>query len=1236
MKIGATKDITQLKFEDRSAALVEELKHRVLVLDGALGTQIQALGLTESDFRGRKFLTHGRNLAGCNDLLNLTAPDIVSGIHKAYLNAGADLIETNTFNANALSLAEFGLEDFVEEINRRGIEIAKESVKQAGNNAWVVATMGPTGRSLSMASSLDETDKIDWDFLYHVYLQQAKAIVSAKADAVMVETAFDSLNAKAALFALQTAMQEAGIRLPIMISVTLGENGHSLVGQSLDAFIAAIMHASPISVGLNCGFGVSQLAPYVKVLGKWPFAISFHPNAGLPDELGHYTDSAQAMCTALRPLLESRSLNIVGGCCGTTPEHIRAIAELARRAKPHIIPRQSDSMMLSGMELTELPATGGAFTMIGERCNVAGSRKFLRLIKEGSYNEALEIARAQVLAGAKIIDVNFDDAMIDASAEMIKFLELMAEDSVTAKVPVMIDSGSWEVIVEGMKHLRGRGIVNSISLKEGEDEFVKRACHIRAMGCVAVIMAMDESSQADTFERKMEVARRQYAILTQQCGYAPSDIIFDPNVLAVATGIPEHDIYAKAFINAAAAIKREMPGVHVSGGISNLSFAFRGNNTVREAMHSLLIELADGMDIGIVNPSAIKNSDSFDSSLTASIRSLLMADSPDASTRLIELASDMALQKALSKEVSQLNHCDRGEDTLTPDRRLIAKVISGRHEGLEEPIHELSAAGMSALQIVDGPLMEAMNETGTLFSENKIFLPQVVRAARAMKHAVEILAPHIGNSDSEGTERSRKPRVVLATVKGDVHDIGKNIVAIVLRCNGFEVEDLGVMVPAETIVEHAKSSNADIVALSGLITPSLHEMQQVANAMEAAKLNLPLFVGGAATSELHTAVKIAPEISTPVFHTVDASQMPAIAKAWMSPATRETLVAETNARYELLRNNHRSGARLMTIEQADAHSYCLPANAKCMNPLPTGCKDYHFSVVDIEPLINWRAFISAWGLEASLAEVAQIGVCEDCRAQWLDRQPQEMRAKAVQAIQLINDAKKVLADLKKYGAELGLKARIVTLEAVSSGGVISARVTDGTTLRLPMLRQQTFDEGKQRLSLADFVLQPTSDDAWPDKITFFAVTGGDKIAQLINDKRANGDDYEALLLQSIADRLAEATTEHLHRSISLLGIRPAIGYASMPDQSIVFEADKALKYEEIGITITDRGALYPQASTTGIMLFASDARYFTVGAIGADQFERYAAMRDISPSELLPYIWPRIAYSDGEIRNAKD
>lgn len=1212
-----------------SCDIKDELKKRVLVLDGAMGTMIQRLRLNEQDYRGKRFYGHPVNIQGCIDVLNLTKPEAVEAIHSSYLEAGADIIETNTFSSQVISMAEYQLEDYAAEMARAGVEIARRAVKKyiqlhPGSRKWVAATMGPTAKSLAMsATSGDDPKAIDWAELESAFFSQAVAYLEGGADIILIETVFDTLNAKAAAMAVRRAMDKVGREVPVMVSFTLTEQGRTLSGQTIDAAVASISHLNPLSVGLNCGFGASQLIPYIESMQSLPYAISFHPNAGHPDELGEYRETPETMVAALGGLLEAGMLNIVGGCCGTSPAHIMVIAEEAKRGVPREIPVSDGVLVLSGLNAIRLPSEGGPLTIVGERCNVAGSRKFLRLVKEDALDEAIEIARSQIRAGAKVIDVNVDDAMLDSPMEMSRFLDRLASDAETASVPVMIDSSSWETISEGLQHLQGRGIVNSISLKEGEEEFIRRATHILRMGAAVVVMAMDEKGQADTLERKMEIVRRAHRILTGKVGFPPEAIIYDPNVLAVATGIEAHNSYGLSFIEASKAIKRDCKGAHVSGGISNLSFSFRGNDPVRKAMHAEFIKLASGLDMAIVNPSANLYPDAYPKELIEAVRAVLLDESPDAPRTLEDMAAEILASQPGKKVLPQSTPSDR--PIAADNSCLLAEmIVGGRTEGMSSILEKEIEAGNSAMDIVDNSLMKGMDKVGALFGDGKMFLPQVVRSANAMKYAVEWLTPYITSGGHESISTPARPKAVIATVKGDVHDIGKNIVAIILRCNGFDVEDLGVMVPCESILSRVEESGADMVCLSGLITPSLQEMADVAREMERRGMKIPLYVGGAATTALHTAARIASEYSGPVFHTSDAASLPVVARAWLSLDTREATETTNRLRQTDLRNSLRSNAgKLVPYKEANLRA---PVRPQVQSPLAQtideGVTDYYFSMDDVVPLINWRAFFSAWKLDASFASLAAIDGCDHCKAQWLASIEESKRPKASQAMQLHKEAVRMLSGMKEKLSATPLQARVAIGKAASRGNDIHV-IIGSEEVRIPTLRSQTASGNAPLPAMADFVAE--SDTSYPDKVGFFTATVGAEVAKMIESYRDAGDEYSALLCQSLADRLAEATTELMHRRLTAgAGIRPAIGYQSLPDQSLVFEADKALHYSDFGISLTESGAMWPQASTTGLLLFSPEARYFTVGPISVEQAYDYARRRGKTQGDIRPFIGVRV------------
>ncbi len=889
------------------------VSRRILILDGAMGTMIQQYNLKEEDFRGERFAHIPGQLKGNNDLLCLTRPDVIQDIHRKYLEAGADIIETNTFSSTTVSMADYHVEQYVREINLAAVKLAREvadeyTAKNPQKPRFVAGSVGPTNKTCSMSPDVNNPAfrALSYDELADAYQQQMEAMLEGGVDAILIETIFDTLNAKAAVYAAEQAIKITGVEVPIMLSVTVSDTGgRTLSGQTLDAFLASVQHANIFSVGLNCSFGARQLKPFLEQLAaRAPYYISAYPNAGLPNSLGQYDQSPADMAHEVKEYIHEGLINIIGGCCGTTDAYIVEYPALIEGARPHVPVRKPDCLWLSGLELLEVKPEIN-FVNIGERCNVAGSRKFLRLINEKKYDEALSIARQQVEDGALIIDVNMDDGLLDARQEMTTFLNLIASEPEIARVPVMIDSSKWEVIEAGLKCLQGKSVVNSISLKEGEEKFLEHARIIRQYGAAAVVMAFDEKGQADTAARKIEVCERAYRLLVDKVGFNPQDIIFDPNVLAVATGIEEHNNYAVDFINATGWIRKNLPGAHVSGGVSNLSFSFRGNNYIREAMHAVFLyhAIQQGMDMGIVNPATSVLYTDIPADVLEKIEDVVLNRRPDAAERLIELAEALKAGKGtdaqLSTSNSQLSVHQAWRDG-TVQERLQHALIKGIGDFLEEDLAEALPLYEKAVDVIEGPLMDGMNHVGELFGAGKMFLPQVVKTARTMKKAVAILQPIIESEKQEGASSAGK--VLLATVKGDVHDIGKNIVSVVMACNGYDIVDLGVMVPAETIVQHAIEEKVDMIGLSGLITPSLEEMVHVAMELEKAGLDIPLLIGGATTSKMHTALKIAPVYHAPVVHLKDASQNAGVAARLLNPKTKEELAIELTKEYEELRD----------------------------------------------------------------------------------------------------------------------------------------------------------------------------------------------------------------------------------------------------------------------------------------------------------------------------------------------
>lgn len=908
------------------------INERILVLDGAMGTMIQQYNLSEADFRGERFKDLPGLLKGNNDMLCLTRPDVIEEIHRKYLEAGADIIETNTFNATAVSMADYHMQAYCREINLAAARLARKiadeyTARTPEKPRFVAGSVGPTNKTCSMSPDVNNPAfrALTFDELSEAYREQMEALLEGGVDAILIETIFDTLNAKAAVLAAETAMQNLGRKVPLMLSVTVSDvAGRTLSGQTLDAFLASVQHADIFSIGLNCSFGARQLKPFLEQLARRaPYYISAYPNAGLPNSLGQYDQTPEEMAAEVKEYIDEGLVNIIGGCCGTTEAYIAKYQELIKDAKPHVPAPKPDYLWLSGLELLEVTPEIN-FVNVGERCNVAGSRKFLRLINEKKYDEALSIARKQVEDGALVIDVNMDDGLLDAAEEMTTFLNLVASEPDIARVPVMIDSSKWEVILAGLKCVQGKCIVNSISLKEGEEAFVEHARTVKQYGAAVIVMAFDEKGQADTFERKIEVCERAYRILTEKVGFRPQDIIFDPNVLAVATGIEEHNNYAVDFIKATGWIRRHLPGAHVSGGVSNLSFSFRGNNYIREAMHAVFLyhAIQQGMDMGIVNPGTSVLYTDIPSDILERIEDVVLNRRPDAAERLIETAEKLKAEKENSGEQQIASSHLAWREGTTVEERLQYALVKGLGDYLDEDLHEALAKYPDAVSIIEGPLMSGMNHVGDLFGSGKMFLPQVVKTARTMKKAVAILQPYIEAEKKEGARSAGK--VLLATVKGDVHDIGKNIVSVVMACNNYEIIDLGVMVPAEKIVETAIREKVDIIGLSGLITPSLEEMVHVVSELERAGLDIPVMIGGATTSKLHTALKIAPVYHAPVVYMKDASLNAPVAACLMNLDLRSTFAEELESEYrELREKNKTKQVKTVSLEEAQKNKLNL-------------------------------------------------------------------------------------------------------------------------------------------------------------------------------------------------------------------------------------------------------------------------------------------------------------------------
>lgn len=1207
-----------------SETLRQALERGIVVLDGAMGTMIQRLGLTEADYHAEG-VESDRELRGCNDLLAISRPDLIYDIHRQYLEAGAKIIETDSFNANAISLADYGLSDHVARINESAARIARRAaddyMARNGMQVWVAGSMGPSGKSLTMAGEFEKesASHVDFDSLEATFFDQASALIRGGVDLLQLETFYDGLNAKAALVAARRAMAAEGRKVDVVVSATLTESGRTLSGQTLEAFIESVLCFHPLAIGLNCSFGADMMLPFVERLKKYDTNIIVYPNAGLPNELGLYDETPALMAEHVRPMLERGLLNIVGGCCGTTPEHIAVLARMAADYPPRKMPEREPALRLAGLEPLEIGRNDAPFMVVGERCNVAGSRKFLRLIKEGDLDSAVRIAAQQIAAGAMAIDINMDDAMLDARRQMTAFLRRIAIEPEVTRVPVMIDSSNFEVIIDALKCVQGKPIVNSISLKEGEAKFLDHARAISDLGAAMVVMAFDERGQADTYARRIEVCGRAYRLLTD-AGISPDDIIFDPNVLAVATGIEEHADYALDFIRATGWIKKNLPGARVSGGLSNLSFSFRGNNPVREAMHAIFLDHAvrAGLDMAIVNPSTMLEVDKIDPELRSAIDDVLIGKRDAAATdRLIAVAQRIAEETAAKKAAAAGDSKPQIKAAADDLDSLAEMVVKGRTSGLEELVNEAVARLGSAMAVIDGPLMKGMNRVGELFGKGIMFLPQVVKSARTMKNAVAILTPRL-EAEKSSNGLSGAGKIVMATVKGDVHDIGKNIVDVIMNCNGYDVIDLGVMVPGEEIVERAVAEKADFIGLSGLITPSLDEMCRVAGLMEMRGLRIPLLIGGATTSAMHTAVKIAPCYSGPVVYTRDAAALPGVTQKLKSDVQKAS--REIRAEQDRLRMSHAGHTQLLPIEEAAARAPKLEYSP--VSPARPGVTDLTFGMAELRPLINRKAFLAAWQLDKSMP------TCDCCPP---------ASAKEAEAMKLWHDAMALLDELQQQG--IRTQARVLLASAGrDQNGDIVIEDAERATLRLPILRRQTSpvaETGNMIAStcpaVSDFI-SPLRGDEPVDYIGLFAATAGVEIKRLIDRAHETGDEYRSILLQTLGDRLAEATTELLHRRVAEKiwgfaadpsagkGIRPAFGYPSLPDQSLVLLADRMLHYGDLGISVTENGALTPQATTTGLIIAHPEARYTAVGQIGADQRQAYGKRHPLGSDRLDSFL----------------
>jgi len=1190
-------------------------KQRILILDGAMGTMVQRHSPTEADYRGARFAKHERDLKGNNDLLVLTKPEMIRGIHAAYLDAGADIIETSTFNANALVQADYGLESIVYELNVKASELAKEAAHEAekrdGRPRFVAGALGPTGKTLSLSPKVDDPSyrAVTFDQVKEAYAEQTRGLLDGGVDVLLVETIFDTLNSKAALFAIEEVFAQRKSRVPVMISVTITDaSGRTLSGQTIDAFWSSVSHANPISVGVNCALGAAQMRPYVETLAtRSDKLVSAYPNAGLPNPLAPtgYDELPEQTAAQLLEWASDGLVNIVGGCCGTTPDHIRAIARAVEKKSPRKPPATDHTTRYSGLEVFSITPESN-FTMIGERTNVTGSAKFMELIRKGDFTSALTVALDQVRGGANLLDVNMDEGMLDGEKSMAKFLDIVATEPEIARLPIMVDSSKWTVLEEGLKHIQGKGVVNSISLKEGEEEFLNKARTIRRYGAGVVCMAFDEKGQADTTERKVEICQRAYKLLTEVVGFPAEDIIFDPNVLAIATGIEEHNRFAINFIEATKIIKEKCPRVRISGGISNLSFSFRGNNVVREAIHTAFLyhAIKAGLDMGIVNAGQLGVYEEIPKELLEHVEDILFDRRPDATERMVEYAERV---KGAGKK-KELDLSWRETDV---KKRIEHALVAGIVDFIEADAEEARQHYGKPLQVIEGPLMDGMKIVGDLFGAGKMFLPQVVKSARVMKRAVAYLEPFMEQDKVEG---SKKGSVLLATVKGDVHDIGKNIVGVVLACNSYEVIDLGVMVPCETILKTAKEKNVDVIGLSGLITPSLDEMAYVAKEMQRQHWDTPLLIGGATTSRQHTAVKIAPNYENATVHVLDASRAVGVVSSLLDRERKKTFVATNADEQSKLRDLFEQKTKKELVPYADANA--APDKVTFATPPPkpdfTGVRKLRkVPLAEVAKYIDWTFFFAAWDLPGKYPEILQ--------------HPERGAA----ARDLFANGKKLLDEIIAKGL----------LEANVAYGFFPAH-SEGNDVVLESGRKFTFLRQQMKNDvhrcLADYVAPKG------DHVGGFAVTivGAEALSKTYETQL---DDYSAILVKALADRLAEALAEMTHERArhewyakdekldneSLIqekykGIRPAFGYPACPDhrdKRLLFEL---LGAEEIGVKLTEHCAMTPASSVSGIYIGHPESRYFNVGRIGRDQLEDYARRRGESIAENEKWLGPNL------------
>jgi len=1230
--------------ETRLAALKAQIEARILLLDGAMGTMIQRHQLDEAAYRGARFDNYHADVQGNNDLLSLTQPDIIRDIHTAYLQAGSDIVETNTFSSTTIAQADYDMQDLAYELNVEGAKLARQAcdameAADPSRPRYVAGALGPTNRTASLSPEVNDPGyrNVNYDELRDAYADATRGLIEGGADIILVETIFDTLNAKAAVHAVQDVFEATGITLPLMISGTITDrSGRTLSGQTTEAFWNSLRHVKPFAVGLNCALGADEMRPYAAEIARIADThVCIYPNAGLPNEFGEYDQLADEMATIVGEFAEAGLVNILGGCCGTTPEHIAAIAKAAGQNKPRAIPQIEAKMRLSGLEPFTL-SDDIRFVNVGERTNVTGSAKFRKLITEGDFDSALDVARQQVENGAQIIDVNMDEGMLDSEAAMVRFLNLAATEPDIARVPVMIDSSKWSIIEAGLKCVQGKPVVNSISLKEGEEVFLEQARACQRYGAAVIVMAFDEEGQADTEDRKFEICKRSYDILTQQVGFAPEDIIFDPNVFAVATGIEEHNNYAVDFIKATGRIRRELPGAHVSGGVSNVSFSFRGNEPVREAMHSAFLyhAIQQGMDMGIVNAGQLTIYEDIEPRLKQAVEDVLLNRRDDATDELLNVAETYRGQKGQERKV------DLSWREAPVEQRLMHALVNGIGDYIEEDTEAVRQTVERPLHVIEGPLMDGMNRVGDLFGDGKMFLPQVVKSARVMKRAVAYLEPFMeaekASAQADGlATSSSKGKVLMATVKGDVHDIGKNIVGVVLQCNNYDVIDMGVMVPAADIIARAIEEKVDIIGLSGLITPSLDEMCHVAAEMQRQGLNIPLLIGGATTSKVHTAVKINPNYQRgQTVYVTDASRAVGVASQLLSETQRDRYKAEILSDYLAMAEAHarsREDAVRVPIAQARANGFCAQQAHVPVKPRFLGTKVFDdYNLAELRDYIDWTPFFQSWDLHGRYPAILTDKVVGEA------------------ATALFEDAQ---AMLDKMIAEKWLTAKAVIgfWPAARDGDDVVIYQDDTRSserARLHTIRQQMERKnGRANFALADFI-QPIG--GADDYIGGFAVTSGHGEDAVAKKFEAAGDDYSSILSKALADRLAEAFAERMHQRVrtefwgyaneenlsneqlieeKYQGIRPAPGYPAQPDHTekqTLFALLEAT--EAVDITLTESFAMWPGAAVSGLYFSHPESQYFGVGKIARDQVEDYAARKNMSVEECEKWLAPILSY----------